>query len=109
VVRPWGRQLGVASWGWLQSPFFIVCIIQGHFKKKFSSISMIFSESFSSKYHKERGKVGWPAGGGQLGLDAVSLLHSLNQGHFFLSLFSSISMIFIELFSTKYHGERGRE
>jgi hypothetical protein len=27
----WGGQLGVASWGWLQSPFFIVCLNQGHF------------------------------------------------------------------------------
>jgi hypothetical protein len=38
-----GGQLGVASWGWLQSPFFIVCLNQGHFfLSLFSAISMNF-------------------------------------------------------------------
>jgi hypothetical protein len=35
---------------------------------------MNFFEFFSSKYHEEREKVGWPAGGGQLGLAAAFLL-----------------------------------
>jgi hypothetical protein len=44
----WGGQLEVASWGWLQSPFFIVCHNQGHFfLSVFSSITMIFIELFS--------------------------------------------------------------
>jgi hypothetical protein len=52
----WGGQLGLASWGWLQSPFFIVCLNQGHFfLSLFSSISMIFFKLFYSKYHGERG------------------------------------------------------
>jgi hypothetical protein len=75
----WGSQLGVASWGSLQSPFYIVCLNQGHFfLSLFSSISMISFEFFSSKYHRDRGRVGWQAGGGQRGLAAVSLLHSLS-------------------------------
>jgi hypothetical protein len=61
-----GGQLGVASWGWLQSPFFIVCLNQCHFFSK--SLFIIFYEFFevlSSKYHGEREKVGWPARGSQ--------------------------------------------
>jgi hypothetical protein len=62
-VRPWDGQLGVATWGWLQSPFFIVCLKQGHFFLSFfSSIFMNFFEFLSSKYHGEREKVGWPSG-----------------------------------------------
>jgi hypothetical protein len=39
---------GMASWGWLQSPFFIVCLKQGHFfLSLFPSISMIFFEFVS--------------------------------------------------------------
>jgi hypothetical protein len=74
-----GGQLGVASWGWLQSPFFIVCLNQGHFFSNFFFINFYdFFEFFSSKYHEKREKMGWPAWGGQLGLAAVSLLHSLS-------------------------------
>jgi hypothetical protein len=48
----WGGQLGVVSLDWLESPFFIVCLNQGHFYSSlFSSISLIFS----SEYHEERG------------------------------------------------------
>jgi hypothetical protein len=101
----------VASWGWLQSPFFIVCHNQGHFfLGLFSSISMNFVKFFSSKYHGERGTVGWPAGGGQLGLAAVSLLHNcLNQGHFLKSFFLMNFYDFFEFFSLEYHGEREGE
>ena len=43
----WGGQLGVASLGWLQSPFFIACLNQGHvFLSLFSSISMNFLNFF---------------------------------------------------------------
>jgi hypothetical protein len=70
---------------------------------------MILFESFSSKYHGEKGRVGWPAGGGQLGLAVVSLLHSLKKRNFFLSIFSSCFMISIELFSTKYQEKRSGE
>jgi hypothetical protein len=46
-VRPWDGQLGVATWGWLQSPFFIVCLKQGHFFLSFfSSIFMNFLNFF---------------------------------------------------------------
>jgi hypothetical protein len=120
----------VASWGWLESPFFTVCLNQGHFfLSLFPSMSLIFFKSISSKYYGERGRVGWPAGGsqlgvaswwwpaegGQLGVASSSWLQSpffivcLNQGHFFLSLFSSISMINFEFLSSKYHVERGGE
>jgi hypothetical protein len=30
----WGGQVGLASLGWLQSPFFIVCLNKGHFFSK---------------------------------------------------------------------------
>jgi hypothetical protein len=71
---------------------------------------MNFFEFFSSNYHGERGKVGWPAGGSQLGLAAVSLLHNcLNQGHFFSkSLFMNF-YDFFEFLSSEYHGEREGE
>jgi hypothetical protein len=53
----------VASRGWLQSPLFIVCLKQGHFfLSLFKLISMNFFEFVSSKYHGERGKVGWASG-----------------------------------------------
>jgi hypothetical protein len=43
----WGGQLWVASLGWLQSPFFIGCLNQGHFfLSLFSSISMNFFDFF---------------------------------------------------------------
>jgi hypothetical protein len=35
VVCHWGGQLGVASWGWLQSPLFIVCLKAIFFSKSF--------------------------------------------------------------------------
>jgi hypothetical protein len=68
---------------------------------------MNFLDFFCSKYHEERGKVGWPAGvaswGGQLewpaGVASLGWLQPsffivcLNQGHFFPKFFSSISMI----------------
>jgi hypothetical protein len=54
----WGDQLGVATRGWLQSPFFTVCLNQGHFfLNLFSSVSMTFCEFLSSKYHEERRRV----------------------------------------------------
>jgi hypothetical protein len=49
---------------------------------------MILLEFLSSKYHGERGRVRWPARGGQLGLAAVSLLIvGHNQEHFFSKTF----------------------
>jgi hypothetical protein len=52
----WGGQLGVASWGWLQTPFFIVCLNQGHFFSKsfFINLYGFFRIFFLSKYHRER-------------------------------------------------------
>jgi hypothetical protein len=63
----------VASWGWLQSLFFIVCLKQGHFfLSLFSSISMnffdfleFFEKNFEIFFLQNimgRGKVGWPSG-----------------------------------------------
>jgi hypothetical protein len=66
----WGeRKSGVASLGWLQSSLFIVCLNQGHFFTNFFSINFydFFPNFFGTKYHGERGRVRWPAGGGQLG------------------------------------------
>jgi hypothetical protein len=84
-----GGQLGVANWGWLQSPFFIVCLYQGHFfLSYFSSISMIFSNVFLQTIKGKEEE--W---GGQLGVTSLGslqcpfLIVCLNQGHFFLSLF----------------------
>jgi hypothetical protein len=55
--KKWGGQLGVASLGWLQSPFFIVCLDQGHFFSNFSFINFYdFFKLFSSEYHGERGE-----------------------------------------------------
>jgi hypothetical protein len=43
IEEKWGGQLGVASSGWLQFPFFIASLNQGHFfLSLFSSISMNF-------------------------------------------------------------------
>jgi hypothetical protein len=52
----------VASWGWplaswhrLQSPFFIVCLNQGHYFLSFFPINFYdFFELFSSEYHGGR-------------------------------------------------------
>jgi hypothetical protein len=45
-----GGQLGVASWGWLQSPFFIVCHNLGHFfLSLFLSITIHFFGIFFFK------------------------------------------------------------
>ena len=52
----WGCQLGVVSWGWLQSPFFIVCLNQGHFFSKSFFINFYdFFPIFFSKHYVERG------------------------------------------------------
>jgi hypothetical protein len=49
----WGGQLEMASWGWLQSPFFIVYLNQGHFFSKsfFINFYDFFFEFISSKHH----------------------------------------------------------
>jgi hypothetical protein len=50
----WGSQQGVASLGWLQSPFFIVRLNQDHFFSK--SFFINFYNFFRiSEYHGERG------------------------------------------------------
>jgi hypothetical protein len=51
----WGGQLGVASWGWFQPLFYIVCLNQDHFfLRLFSSISMIFSNFFLQNMEIEK-------------------------------------------------------
>jgi hypothetical protein len=115
-------QLGLASWGWLQLPFFIVCLNQGHFFSKFflsiSTISFLQIFFFKISWGERKSGVaswGWPVGGGQLGVASWGWLQSpffivcLNQGHCFISLSSSISMIFFKLFLQNIIGERGGE
>jgi hypothetical protein len=54
--KKWGGQMGGGQMGWLQYPFFIVCVNQGHFFSKSFSINFYdFFEFFSSEYHGERG------------------------------------------------------
>jgi hypothetical protein len=69
-----GSSLGWPTGVGSSLPFSLSVLI----KATFTSISMNFFEIFSSKYHGEKGNVGLPAGCGQLGLAAVSLLHSLS-------------------------------
>jgi hypothetical protein len=82
----------VASWGWLQSPFFIVCLNQGHFF--FKSFFINFYDFFKILFFK----ISW--GERKSGVASGDLLQSpfflvcLNQGHFFSKSFSSIFMIF---------------
>jgi hypothetical protein len=53
----WGGQMGVASWGWLQSPFLIVCLNQSHFfLSLLSTISIISFRICFTKYHGERAR-----------------------------------------------------